>query len=232
MRLVLSVRKITRVLTLTVSCLTITWIVIMVTAYYSGHDKLLGLTRQFDLDGEANIPTWYQSTALLLCSALLGTIACAKKADADRFASYWKALSIIFLFLAIDETALIHDMITYLVRRSGYSHPGFFYYAWVIPYGIFAGVVAVGCLKFLAHLPARSRLLFIIAGAIYVGGALGMEMISGFYRSLYWQKDLPYLLMNAFEETLEMLGIVVFIYALTSYMSRHVKDVQVHFSEN
>ena len=112
MRLVISVHKITRALTLAISCLTIAWFIVKVTAYYTGDYNLFGLIREFDLDGEANIPAWYQSAALLLCSGLLGTIAAVKKADSDRFAAQLESSGNDFLFLSIDETALIHDMMT------------------------------------------------------------------------------------------------------------------------
>jgi len=86
-------------------------------------------------------------------------------------------------------------------------------------------------LPFLAHLPTKTRWLFITAGALYAGGALGMEMVAGFYRSLYWEKDALYVMQTIVEEFLEMTGIVVFVYALMSYISLYVKDVRIHFTE-
>jgi len=115
---------------------------------------------------------------------------------------------------AIDEAAQIHDMVTYLVRRSTFHPRGFFYYAWVIPFGIFVLIFVLAYLQFLAHLPTKTRWLFITAGALYAGGALGMEMVAGFYRSLYWEKDALYVMQTIVEEFLEMTGIVVFVYAL------------------
>ena len=229
MKLDISPNRITKVLALAALCLTLAGVAIELIPYYSGHDNLFGLVRQFDLNGEANVPACYSSFALLLCSVLLATIASAKKVNGDNYAIHWKAMSIIFLFLAIDESAQIHEMITVQVRNSGFRPSGFFYYSWVIPYGIFVIIFGLSYLRFLAHLPAKTRWLFIIAGAIYVGGALGMEGAAGFHRTLYWQKDIVHKMMTVVEESLEMTGIVVFIYALTSYMSLYVKDVQIHF---
>jgi hypothetical protein len=190
---------------------------------------LLGLVRQFALDGEANIPTWYQSTALLICSALLAIIAACKRAGRDPFTLHWKAMAIIFLFLSIDETALLHDMINEVVRKSGVHIVGAFYYVWVIPFGLFVLIFLISYLRFLVHLPPKIRRMFIAAGAIYVVGALGMEVLEGLYRSTYWKKDLPYMLMSTFEETLEMTGIVIFIYALTTYITSVFKDIKIDF---
>jgi hypothetical protein len=183
-KLIISPTRTAKVLAITVSCITVISILIKFLAYYSGDDSLFGLVRQFDLNGEANIPSWYQATSLLLCSILLAAIASTKKADGDSYARHWIALSIIFLYLAIDEAAQLHEMLT-VPLRSAFHPSGFFYYVWVIPLGAFVLIFVLAYLRFLAHLPAKTRLLFIIAGAIYVGGALGMEMVAGYLRSLY-----------------------------------------------
>jgi len=59
--------------------------------------------------------------------------------------------------------------------------------------------------------------LFIIAGVIFVTGAIGLDFVS----ELYYQKgqlDLTYVIISTFEETQEMVGILIFIYALMSYI--------------
>ena len=231
MSLLISARAITKVLALIVLNLTLAGVAAVLIPYYSGHEYLFGLVRQFDLNGEANIPAWYSSFTLLLCSILIATIASVKKASRDQYALHWKAMAIIFLFLAIDEGAQIHETITLLMRKTTFNLSGFFYYTWVIPFGLFVFVFVLAYWRFLAHLPAKTRWLFIGAGAIYVGGSLGIEMIEGFYRSLYWQKDLLFKMMLVTEELLEMVGIFIFIYALTSYLSLCVKDVHVRFIE-
>jgi hypothetical protein len=76
--------------------------------------------------------------------------------------------------------------------------------------------------------------LFILAGTIYVGGALGMEMVNARYADLYGFKNLTYQLMTAVEEFLEMSGIAIFIYALMSYVatqSSQMKTVTVQIEE-
>ena len=61
------------------------------------------------------------------------------------------------------------------------------------------------------------------AGLIYVLGAVVVEMLGGDY--LYLTNDLPtrvndfrYAFITTVEESLEMLGIVLFIYTLLSYL--------------
>jgi hypothetical protein len=234
LRVVISAQRTAKTLTLAVLCITMTAVAVKFLAYFSGHNELLGLTRQFDLNGEANIPAWYSSVTLLICSVLLATIASVKKTNRDPYAPHWKTMAIIFLFLAVDETAQIHEMITVAARRPAFAFhlSGIFYYSWVIPYGLFALLFALAYLKFLAHLPAKIRWLFVIAAGMYVGGAMGMEMLAGFHRTLYWNKDEVHTLMTMIEECFEMMGIVVFTYALTAYMSLDLKGLQVNFTED
>jgi hypothetical protein len=71
--------------------------------------------------------------------------------------------------------------------------------------------------KFLLHLPPQTRRIFLLAAGLYVGGALGVELIHGHYLDLYG-KDLVYALIAAVEELLEMLGIITFLYGLLSYL--------------
>ena len=187
----------------------------------------------FKLDGEGNIPALYSIFALLLSSALIAIIAFAKKKEDAPYRLHWKALSIIFLFLSLDEAASLHEMTTKPLR-SALNASGFLLYTWVILGAVFVLIFVLAYLRFLADLPRKTRNLFLVAGAIFVGGALGMEMIGGYHRSLYIGQRvllsricnfiLNYHMISVVEELLEMLGIVVFIYALMSYISLHVKN--------
>ena len=54
---------------------------------------------------------------------------------------------------------------------------GIFYFAWVIPATALLILLAIGFLPFFRSLPAETRRLFLVAGAIFLGGALGAEVI-------------------------------------------------------
>jgi hypothetical protein len=49
---------------------------------------------------------------------------------------------------------------------------------WVIPYGIASAVLALLYFRFVWQLPRVTRARFIVAGLLFVGGALGFEMLS------------------------------------------------------
>jgi hypothetical protein len=67
-----------------------------------------------------------------------------------------------------------------------------------------------------------------------VGGALGMEMVCGYYADAVGQRNLIYGLLASVEEILEMVGVIVFIYALLSYIGSYLEniDLRVKIVEN
>ena len=173
--------------------------------------------RLFDLDAEANIPTWFSSALLLMCATLVAANAAAKWQTRGRYRVHWIVLSVIFLYLSVDETAIIHEM-SIKPLRSMLNPTGLLYEAWIIP-GIAATVVFVlAYLKFLLNLPRRTALLFVIAGAVYVGGAIGVEALSGLYAETHGEENLTYKLISTIEESVEMLGLVIFINANLGYL--------------
>ncbi len=231
-RSLVSPKRVTLILALVVLFLFIAGIVSNFVADSQCHKGNLNagpFVELFDLNIEGNIPTFYSTSALLLSSALLAIIAFAKKKEDAPYRLHWKALSVIFLFLSLDEASQLHE-VTVEPLRSALNAGGFLYHTWVILGAVFLLIFVLAYLRFLADLPRKTRNLFLVAGALFVGGALGMEMISGYYLSSYL--DVPRWRLGSFcnvrlnlaklrtvEELLEMLGIVVFIYALMSYIS-------------
>lgn len=205
-------------------CLTLASLAVNFSAYVLGHGRLFGLVNLFNVDAEANIPTWYASVSLMVCSGLLAAIAQIQSHESATKASDWRTLAGIFLFLSIDELASLHELLIDPVRDT-LGVTGIFYFAWVIPYSVLVVLLGIRFLKFLTHLPAQTRRSFILAGALYVGGALGMEMIDGLYASVYGKANFTYAVMTNIEEFLEMLGIVVFIHSLLVYLKRYSNEV-------
>lgn len=183
----------------------------------------------FNVNGERNIPAWFSTGMLLSCSALLALIACVKKARSDRHVLLWQLLALTFLFLSVDEAASIHERLNKL--GSILPDNPLLYFAWVAPALVFVVIYGVLNLRLLADLPVRIRILFLVAGGIYVGGALGVEMIAGYYLSFRHRHDLAYSIITVFEETLEMCGAIVFIYALMTYINLDMNHIRIYFSD-
>ena len=183
----------------------------------------------FNVDGEQNFPALYSCLALLFCSILLAMITYEKKVRGDRYVRYWGALAIIFLYLSLDEILSLHDR-TIEPLRNALQTGGLFYFAWVIPASVLVLVLLLVFLRFLAHLPTETRNLFLIAGTVYLGGALGTEMVNGYYAELHGIENVIYVMLITIEELLEMLGVIVFIYALFSYISKYMKGINLQVS--
>jgi hypothetical protein len=176
-----------------------------------------------DVNANPNPAAWFSSTLLLLCSGLLAVITSTRKRVGDYYTTHWGALSIIFVLMSLDEAAEIHDLFIEPLR-SLLNTGGLFYFAWVIPGGAFVAIFVLAYTRFLFYLPIRFRRLFIAAGAVYVLGALGMEMLGGLEIDLHHGKEnLPYLAAETVEEFLEMSGVILFLYSLMEYI-RHSEE--------
>lgn len=183
----------------------------------------------FDIDQERNIPVLYSVTALGFCACLLFIIAYKKKLSNDRYLNHWRALGIIFVYIAIDEAISLHERWGQPIKDR-FNTSGFLYYAWVIPASILVVVFLMAFLKFIIDLPAQTKRLFLTAGTLFVGGAIGMELIGGFVVDNYGENNFIYDLCASMEEMLEMLGIVIFIGALLSYMATNLQISSVKFN--
>ena len=173
----------------------------------------------FDLNGEANVPTWFSSIMLATCAVMLALIAIAKQATADRWFRHWLALSVIFLLMSLDEIASIHERSMRPMHNLFELGP-IFTNAWVLIAMPLLVVFLLLYARFLFSLPRRTGWLFVLSGVIYIGGVVGIEMISGLMKYNYGLEDLRFALVTTIEESLEMLGITAFLYALTDYAGR------------
>ena len=229
-----SPKRVTQVLTYVVLCLVLASITGQFAKLVLGYETLLGFVRLFSVDKEGNIPTLYSCFALLFCSSMLFLIASIRKRAGDRYSLHWWVLSIIFLYLSVDEATSIHEEAINPVR-SALNTSGLLYFAWVIPAAALVLLFVLAYLRFLAHLPGKTRRLFLLAGLVYLAGALGMELVGAYQTDFYGQENMAYVLIVSIEEFFEMMGIVVFIYALLSYISLQMKvkavNLQIRIEE-
>ena len=181
--------------------------------------------RLFELNREANIPTWFSSFLLIINAFVLGIIAIRTKAQQGSYYIQWFVLAVIFLYLSIDEAALLHEMVEKPVRKA-FNLSGYLYFAWIIPAVCCLVALAVYLRRFLFDLPKSTRWLFIIAGAVFVSGAVGMEMIgSNIFYTHKGHKPIAYYLWANLEESFEMLGLIIFFYALLDYAARYMPEI-------
>ena len=173
-------------------------------------------SRLFDLNGEANIPSWY-SCLLWQIAALRAFV--LSRTDFGRTGGvpnrfFWIGLAATALLLSLDEAAQIHEMIGAIADRYGMLLP---VYSW-IPFGTaFAVLLAVAFGRFILGLQHVVALTILASGFIFVLGAIGFESLGAlvelgslgdFPLGITWDQAV------GLEEMCEMLGIILFGFAL------------------
>lgn len=212
----------------TVALLLIAHILVQTVRFTTGDERVFGLVYMFSVGADGNIPTFYSALALMFSSMMLAYTGSLIHKARQPMSLYWFGLCMIFAFLAADEMLELHEKLIEPVRNA-LNTSGVFYYAWVIPYA--AGVLAIGLvyLRFLLALPRRTALGFILAGGIFVTGAIGIEMLGGVIFEMVGGKDPIYVAAQTVEEALEMFGIVIFIYVIADYIAGHFGSVSISF---
>ncbi len=176
----------------------------------------------FNFDTEANIPTFYSALALLFASFLLLYIGFLQRKQREPWVA-WLGLGLIFFYLAIDEAISIHEHVG-LPFEQFVDASGLLFFTWVIPYGIALLLLTILYWKFLMALPRRITVLFIVSAVVFVAGAIGFELLGGRQYEAHGADDIVYAILYTCEESLEMLGTAIFIYALLLYIARRFED--------
>jgi hypothetical protein len=164
-----------------------------------------------NVDSEASIATWASTGGLLLAALMTYSIASSPGQEAWR--KQWLLLAGTFAFLSMDEALSFHEG-TIGPVRSALETGGIFYYAWVIPYGIAVGILALALRRFVWALEPSVRSIVLLAACLYLGGALGMELVGGAIADSTGQASTALVSATTVEELLEMSGITVFLYGL------------------
>ena len=180
------------------------------------------LLSRFDLGLEPSLPAWYSSMALVFAGSLLLLISIGMYQQRSRFRLHWLLLSLVFFGLAIDEVVMFHEMLDTVLRQK-LETTGLLYFAWVIPGTLFVVTLATLYSRFLIALDSRTRWLFIGSAVLFVGGAIGMELFEGVVVEQNGVATHRMTALQTIEETCEMLGVVLFIYALLDYIAAHFR---------
>lgn len=208
----------------------LTFVALGLAALHVGVDKLSDrrpdlvseeLLRFVDLGQEANLPTWF-TTALWLAAALVAFSiwrVFAERGYPHR--GYWAGMVPLFLFLSADEAGKIHEAIGGFI--SGFADfSGFFTYAWVIFGVAFAMTIGAIYVRLLLLLRPGPAIALVTAALIFLSGSVGVESIWAAVDKGHLDR-MPFgqshLRMIVYEETLEMLGIVLLIYVLLKVLA-------------
>lgn len=181
-----------------------------------GYEYAKGFVPLFDLGSEGNLPTLFSTMLIAFNGALLGIIGANEGKKVSSIAFRWKVLSFIFFFMAVDEAIGIHEL-TSAPLRELLEPTMLLTYTWVVIAVPVVAVIAIYCIKLLTTIPRHTAKRFIIAGAIYVGGAVGMEMIGGLFSPEHSNFSSAYAVCYMLEEIMEHVGMALFASALLDY---------------
>lgn len=184
---------------------------LMYIKYGRGRDFVYGLTERFDMDREWGIPSLFSGVLLLFCGGLFATAWMATRDGANR-SRMWLLLALCFVFLSIDEVFSVHEQLI-VPMRDQLTTAATGDYAWMVLYG--AAVLLIG---FAFHhvwrrQTLRVRVLLGVAAAVYVTGAIGIDVAGDAYFSANGD-GLAYMLIVELEETFELAGVIILMQTL------------------
>jgi hypothetical protein len=181
-------------------------------------------TSKFNMDAELGFPAWFTQTLLFSAAALAAFISHTKISSRHRDHLAFVGMAAVLLYLSIDEGVALHEMIALPVREAFSITSGPWIFAWTIPALVIVPLVGLFFLRFFLRLPRRHQVLLGLAASTYIFGALGLEIVAGFY----WSEqnfvfDEVYRALTAAEEGLENTGVILTICALTDMLAIKTK---------
>jgi len=163
----------------------------------------------FNSSAEQTVPALFSGLLLLGCAA--GAALLARGAERqDPHRRRWAALAVIFGLVATDEVIAVHERFIEPLRE-GLGTGGPLFYAWVIPGALAVAALGLAFRGLLAALDVRVRRRALLAAALFVSGALGLEAVAGALVDEHGEGALAPHLVSVAEETLEMLGALLFL---------------------
>jgi hypothetical protein len=158
-----------------------------------------------DVDSEESIYTWLSIVVLFANALAMALVASSRAVAGRRDVLHWRFLACGFAALSLDEAVSLHEKLADPMIAA--FHPtGVWSVGWVVPaaIGSFAALLLV--LPFLLRMPWTVARALVAAGIVFVGGAVGMEMLSGLLIGAPDQLSFEYRELSALEETLELAG--------------------------
>lgn len=205
------------VLAMTALFFVINFIAAIVEANATGLPELIA--RGFLLETERSLPTLFNFGLIIANVTLLTMNAVYAFNEGNKWRWHWFLLSLIFVYLAFDEAARIHERFSEIGAMFVVPE-GIFRFAWIVP--IIPVVIVAGLffLRFVLSQPNEIMVLMILSGLIYLSGTIGMEMVGGLLiQSGVELGSFGYHIVTGVEETVEMAGMSLFGFTLIKLLN-------------
>lgn len=179
-----------------------------------------------NVDLELNLPTFFSMLMLLFASVLLAVVTLIRHKQKSPYILHWAILSAGFGLMAFDEAFAFHERLIEPMRSLlGEQNLGILFFAWVVPAFFLIAVLALVFVKFGLSLPTKTQFWFAVSAMLFLGGAVGFELLEGVHAEVHGKDNFIYIAMATTEESLEMFGVIVFINTLLNYIATNCRSV-------
>lgn len=128
-----------------------------------------------DLDDEASLPTTF-SIVLWALAALVFVLVGALERTRGTGGTPYLVFAGVFTYIVLDEGAELHERLNPVASAFIDTFPSF---PWVLPGAVIAAVVGVLLLRLARRIPGVMRRRLIVAGAVFLLGAVVVEVAAG-----------------------------------------------------
>lgn len=223
----INAKKIAHCLFWILACLIAINLLILLLKHYSNSDISVSVYNLFNFDREANIPSLF--SVLLLLFSGFALLLNRYFENNEKLFKGWTIISALFFYLSIDEGSQTHESIMDVIKIF-YTGSGVFYFVWVIPAIIAVIILFFLLYKFFSLLPNTFKKQFLTGMSIYLAGAIGMEMVGGFFVSNFGDGSIIYPLIIVVEESLEIIGSIVIFMAGVNNLKKISSDIKIKIS--
>ena len=134
----------------------------------------------FDFDEEAGPSAFFSSLALLACAGAAALVSGATTTDV-RLRHFWSVVGLIAAYLALDEAVAIHEKFD-AIGQWLTSGRGIFTISWWVVYPFALAPFVIFAAPGLLGLDADARNRLLIAGVVFLSGAIGCEILESVAR--------------------------------------------------
>jgi hypothetical protein len=186
----------------------------------------LDLAALFDSDQKANLPTGYKILALNASAVIVWLIALSAARTRDPWSGKWRLLAGVMTFLALDETASMHQKLSSFTQRR-FETEGVIEHGWIILYVPAAAVVACLLWRFATQLPRPTRTRFFLAAVLFGGGSGLLEPAKG----VLAEGSAPFYFVAATSDSLEEIGLAVFLVAALRTLQARSPRIEIALTD-
>jgi hypothetical protein len=179
-----------------------------------------------DVNGEANIPTWFSVTLLSAGAVAVAAVATRSRRRAQPDAAAWSFVALFLTAMSIDEMVGLHESVGGEVDDV-VAFPLIGGYGWLVP-GTLIGLVGAAVLwRAVVPLPAHPRNAIVLSIGLFGAGAVGLEVVEAMITDEDTTVGTEFFLVTGAQELLEMLGATLFLRTMLIELQRRTTAIDL-----